>query len=289
MGKMHDDQVDTDESLVRRLLAAQFPQWTHLPVAHVPASGTEHDLYRLGSSLVVRMPMLASAVGQAERDLRWLPAIAPHLPIAVPVPLAIGTPQFGYPFAWSVYPWLDGSPAHLPNVEAAVSLAQFVLALQGIDAAAGPPRNGRGGPLAPRDPDVRKALAQLSGSTDTRAAAVAWERALDAPAWDGPPTWLHGDLHPGNMLAHNGNLSGIIDWGCLAVGDPACDLLPAWTFFDSGTREVFRATLGVDDAMWERGRGWALSIGLIALPYYQDTNPELAEIARRAVESVLNT
>jgi aminoglycoside phosphotransferase (APT) family kinase protein len=134
---------------------------------------------------------------------------------------------------------------------------------------------------------LRAAIAECSGMIDTEAATAAWDAALQASAWNGPPVWIHGDLLPGNLLVHQGRISAVIDFGCLGVGDPACDLIVAWTLLSTRTRGIFRAVLSVDDATWARGRGWALSIGLIALPYYQHTNPVFASIARRAIDEVL--
>lgn len=294
-GKMHADEVETSAALVRRLLAAQFPRWAHLPITPVPSAGTDNALYRLGDDMVVRLPRIHWAVGQVDKEQRWLPRLAPLLPLDIPVPLAAGAPGAGYPWRWSVYRWLDGENATLDRLadpgQAAADLAGFVAALQRIDATGGPPpgdhNSWRGVPLARRDAATRAAIAALRGILDTDAATTAWEAALAAPAWGGPPVWLHGDLQAGNLLARDGRLSAVIDFGCLGVGDPACDLLPAWSLFTAETRPVFRAALAVDDATWARGRGWALSFGLIALPYYWDTNPGLAAIARHAIAEAL--
>jgi aminoglycoside phosphotransferase (APT) family kinase protein len=292
---MHADQVETHVSLVGRLLAAQFPQWARLPIEPVPSAGTDNALYRLGSGMVVRHPRIHWATGQVEKEHRWLPRLAPHLPLAIPAPLAMGRPGEGYPWRWSVYRWLDGENATLERLadprQAATELAQFIAALQRIDSTGGPLSGAhnfaRGVPLALRDPPTRAAIAELRGTLDIDAATAAWEAALRAPAWHRPPVWVHGDLQPGNLLAVGGRLSAVIDFGGLGVGDPACDLMVAWNLFSADTREVLRAALGVDDATWARGRGWALSVGLIALPYYRSTNPALAGIARRAIEEAL--
>jgi aminoglycoside phosphotransferase (APT) family kinase protein len=294
-GKMHTDEVGTDASLVRRLIAAQFPGWAELPIRPVPSAGTDNALYRLGDEMVVRLPRIHWAVGQAEKEYQWLPRLAPRLPLAIPVPLALGEPGEGYPWRWSVHSWLPGenaTPERLTDPDqAAIDLAQFVAALQRIDATGGPPpgpyNSFRGVPLAARHAETRSAIAELHGVLDTDAVTAAWEAALRAPVWHGPPVWLHGDLQSGNLLARNGRLSAVIDFGCLGVGDPACDVMAAWMFLSTETRDVFRAVLQVDEATWARGRGWALSFGLIALPYYQSTNPVLAGIARRAIDETL--
>ena len=292
---MHPDEAPTDAPLVARLLAAQFPAWAHLPLTRIESTGTDNALYRLGPELAVRLPRRPSAAGQVAKEARWLPALASHLPIAIPVPLAMGQPGEGYPHPWGVYRWLEGETAHAERLAdpgaAAESLAAFVTALQAIDAREAPLPGAhnahRGVPLAARDRAVRAALDRLAGEIDTTAAAAAWERALAAPVWAGPPTWLHGDLSPFNLLARGGELSAVIDFGCLGAGDPACDLQPAWNLLPPVARERFRARLAADDAMWERGRGWALSVAVIQLPYYRDTNPGLAANSRFTIDAVL--
>lgn len=294
-GKMHDDEVDTSPSLVKRLLTAQFPQWAALPIEPVLSAGTDNALYRLGRDMAVRLPRIAWAVGQVDKEQRWLPALAPRLPLAIPAPLAKGEPGEGYPWHWSVYQWLEGENAILERMadpaQAAAQLAQFITALQRIDPTGGPlpgaHNSSRGVPLALRDAQTRAAIASLHDTLDTDAVTAAWETALRVPAWNGPPVWIHGDLQSGNLLAQQGRLSAVIDFGCLGVGDPACDLQVAWNLFSAEPRKIFRAALPVDAATWARGRGWALSVGLIALPYYRDTNPVLAGISRRAIEEVL--
>jgi aminoglycoside phosphotransferase (APT) family kinase protein len=294
-GKMYVDEVDTDVSLVGRLLAAQFPQWADLAIEPVRSAGTDNTIYRLGDDMAVRLPRIHGATGQVDKEHQWLPRLAPLLPLAIPVPLAKGTPGEGYPWQWSVYRWLAGENATIERLadpsQAAMALAQFIAALQRIDPTGGPPAGPdnffRGVPLAMRDPHTRTAIASLHGTLDPHAVITAWEAALRAPAWHGLPVWIHGDLQSGNLLAHQGRLSAVIDFGCLGVGDPACDLQVAWNLLSAETRDVFRAALPVDDATWARGRGWALSIGLINLPYYQNTNPVLAGMSRRAIEEIL--
>ncbi len=292
---MHPDEVHTDAALVRRLIAAQLPQWNDLPIERVRSAGTDNAIYRLGEAMAVRLPRRPSATPQVEKEHVWLPQLAPHLPLAIPVPLALGAPGEGYPWHWAVHRWLAGEPASSERIadpaQAAADLARFVAALQRIDPsdgpAAGPHNFFRGVPLAMRDPHTRAALAKLGDAIDVAAATAAWETALGVPAWDGPPVWLHGDLQAGNLLANRGRLGAVIDFGCLGVGDPACDVAAAWMFLSSDTRAVFRDGLAVDDATWARGRGWALSVSLVALPYYRDTNPVLVATSRRAIDEVL--
>jgi aminoglycoside phosphotransferase (APT) family kinase protein len=294
-GKMHVDEIETSVSLVARLLTAQFPQWADLPVAPVPSAGTDNALYRLGADMLVRLPRIHWAIEQGDKERQWLPRLATFLPLAIPAPIAKGQPGEGYPWHWSVYRWLEGENATTGRIadprQAATDLAQFIASLQRIDATGGPPpgphNSYRGEPLVMRDTRTRDAIATLRAALDADAVTAVWDAAIEAPAWQGTPVWIHGDLQSGNLLAAQGRLSAVIDFGCLGVGDPACDVMAAWMFLSAETRDVFRETLQVDNATWARGRGWALSVGLIALPYYQDTNPALAGIARRAIHEAL--
>jgi aminoglycoside phosphotransferase (APT) family kinase protein len=293
--KMHADEIETDAALVRRLLEAQFPQWADLPIEPVPSAGTDNALYRLSENMVVRLPRIHWATGQVDKECTWLPRLAPHLPLSIPVPLARGNPGEGYPYHWSVCLWLPGENAAIERLsdpfQAAVDLAQFILALQQIDSTNGllPDEHdlARGKPLVLRDPYTRQAITSLEGMLDTRAVTAAWEAALLASPWDKAPVWIHGDLMSGNLLAKNGRLSAVIDFGCLAVGDPAYDVMAAWLSLPAEARSVFREVLRVDDDTWNRARGLALSIGLFALPYYKETNPALTAASRRTIDAVL--
>lgn len=293
--RMHADEADVDAALVRRLLAACFPDWAPRPLVPVASSGTDHALYRLGDDLLVRLPRLARVVDQVEREHRWLPRLAPQLPVAIPTPVARGSPAAGYPWPWSVYRWLAGEnpvAGRIPDAgRLATELAAFVAALHAIDPAGGPPPGAgtffRGAPLATRDERTRAALAALRGEIDTKSASAVWGEALRTPPHAGPPVWIHGDLAPGNLLCVDGRLAAVIDFGGSGVGDPACDLIVAWNLFDDAARRVYRSALAVDEATWSRGRGWALSVALLQLPYYRDSNPALAANARRTIREVL--
>jgi len=288
--KMHAGEVDIDVSLVRRLLAAQFPQWADLPLEPLQSAGTDNAIYRLGDNMAVRLPRIDWSVGQVETEHRWLPRLAHHLPLAVPVPLAKGIPGEGYPWPWSVHRWLEGENAAIERIadlgQAATDLARFVAALRQIDPTGGPPAS-RGVPLAMQDEPTREAIEALRGMIDVDAATAAWQAALGEPVWDGPPVWVHGDLLPGNLLVERDRLSAVIDFGGLGVGDPACDLMSAWALFSGESRDVFRAALAVDDATWARGRGHALSWALIFIPYYLETNPVGVSAARRTLDEVI--
>ncbi len=287
---MHADGVDVDEALVSRLIDIQVPQWRGMPLERVWSSGTDNAMYRLGDDMVVRLPRIEWAVGDVAKEQEWLPRLAPRLPLAIPTPLHHGLPGAGYPWPWSVYRWLEGehpvADGPRDGDQLARDLAEFVAALHRVETAEGPPAT-RGVPLAQRDEQTRAAIDQLADRIDTGAATPAWERALEAPMWDGPPVWIHGDLKPDNLLLTHGRLSAVIDFGALGVGEPAADLIVAWNLLTGEEREVLRADVGVDEATWARGRGWALSIALIALPYYWTTNPPLVASSLRVLHEVL--
>lgn len=290
---MHAGEIDTDVALVRRLLAGQFPQWADLAIDPVASYGTDHDIYRLGDELAARLPRIGWATAQAAKEAEWLPKLAPHLPLGVPVQLAMGQPAEGYPFEWSVYEWLPGENANGTIddlVQAAVDLAAFVNALRRVDVTGAHPRHrgARGAPLEELDEYVRRSIAELGDRVDGASALRSWEESLAAPQWHGEEVWVHGDLLPGNLLVVGGRLSAVIDFGGLNVGDPACDLQPAWNVFVGDSRMRYRAELEVDDASWLRGRGWALAQAVAALPYYWHTNLGMIRQASHALAQVLD-
>jgi aminoglycoside phosphotransferase (APT) family kinase protein len=289
---MHSVELDIDKALVTRLIAAQFPQWSDLPVVKVPSAGTDHAIYRLADDMVVRLPRIPGVARQVDTEQRWLPLLAPQLPLQVPVPLGRGVPGQGFPMPWSVYAWLDGENAFdrpiIDMRDAAIELGGFVAALRRLDAT-DVPQSFRGGPIGSSGYDARASIRDLGadGTIDGEAATAAWEQVLALPQWEGPPGWLHGDLMPGNLLTRHGRLTGVIDFGIVGIGDPACDLIPAWYLFGGDTRELFRAAADVDDTTWARGRGWALCLGLGAEHHYRVKNPALAAAGRKAMFEAL--
>lgn len=282
-----------DASLVRQLVRSRFPQWAHLPVTPLPG-GWDHRSFRLGESMVVRLPSSAAYAGQVEKENHWLPVLAPLLPLTIPEPLALGEPAQGYPWRWAINGWIDGETATEANVrdqsEFAAALASFLHALQGIDArdgpAAGPDNFFRGGPLATYDAEARQAIRILDGKIDGRTAMGVWDAAV-ATRWRRPPVFLHGDISAGNLLVQQGCLYAVIDFGMLAAGDPACDLAVAWSFLAPGSRSDFRSTLGLDDGTWARGRGWALWKASIVASGMTMTNTDEGARAWRTIDQVL--
>jgi aminoglycoside phosphotransferase (APT) family kinase protein len=288
--RMHADELDVGVGLVRRLLAEQFPEWEGLPLEPVLPLGTDNANFRLGDELLVRLPRRPGTSVTLEKERRWLPRLAPHLPLPVPVPLAEGGAADGYPFAWSVYRWLPGETATVAPIadplQLAHDLAELIAALWRIDPSDGPAPGEhnffRGEPLAARDEAMRVGVAALAGEVDVNAVTAAWDDALAAPEWQRAPVWIHGDLDARNLLVQDGRLSAVIDWGSAGVGDPACDVMVAWKLLPPDARGVFRAALDIDDPTWRRGRGWALSQAIGALAYYtEETNAVLVLEARR--------
>ena len=279
---------DIDAALVEALLRTQFPEYATLPIARVQSAGTDNAMFRLGSELVVRLPLYAGAEAQVDKEHTWIPFLAPELPLPIPVPVGRGMPGDGFEMQWSIYRWLDGTNAFdEPIVDlrrAAISLAQFGTALRLVDPTGGPP-SFRGGVLADQEMDVLAAIADLGadGIVDREVALDAWRGIVRLPQWSGPPVWTHSDLLPGNLLVRNGRLRAVIDFGGIGVGDPACDMMAAWTVFGADERPIFREHSNVDDDTWQRGRGWAFGFGLMAYHYHHESNPVLAAVGLRAL------
>ncbi len=261
----HHDKIQIDTSLVQQLIATQFPAWTDLDIKPVAFSGWDNKTFHLGDHMTARLPSHAEYASQVEKEQYWLPKLAPHLPLPIAMPLAMGKPGAGYPLRWSIYTWLLGNTASINHIDDlcqfATALAEFLTALQLCDASGGPLAGvhsfHRGGALATYDAETREAIASLDDKAYIEAATAVWNLAL-ASTWQRQPIWVHGDIAIGNLLVNNGKLSAVIDFGQLCIGDPACDLVIAWTFFTAESRDAFRATLRLDNATWARGRGWAL-------------------------------
>jgi aminoglycoside phosphotransferase (APT) family kinase protein len=289
----HFDGV-IDATLVRRLVSTQFPQWAGLEIRPVDVDGWDNSTYRLGRNMTVRLPSNESYAAQVAKEQRWLPVLAPQLPLPIPAPLGQGTPSPDYPMPWSVYGWLDGDTvdASPPDdlTRLATSLAGFLNALMRVDPTGGPepgPHNFyRGASLTTYDAQTHRALDALAGVVPVSAALEVWAAAL-AAQWPGPAVWFHGDVAAGNLLAGDGRLSAVIDFGSSGVGDPACDTAIAWTLLSGESRAAFRADLEVDANAWARGRGWTLWKALITIAGSRDSDPVAAARATRVLDEVL--
>lgn len=271
MTEFHEDgRAGIDAELVRRLIARQFPQWADLPVTPVKVDGWDNRTYRLGSELTARLPTHSAYVAAVDKEHQWLPVLAPHLPVAIPTAVAKGSPGEGYPYPWAIRRWIDGRTATRDTVAdlsaLARAIAEFILALQSVDTTGGPLAGEhsfyRGAPPEHYHDETLEALAVLKGRIDTDLAREVWDAAL-ATSWDRSPVWFHGDIASGNLLVQEGRLSAVIDFGTSGVGDPACDLVIAYTFFSGSSRSAFRDAVQQDAATWARARGWALWKALI--------------------------
>ena len=278
---MHADEVVVDGALVSRLLTEQMPDLADRPLTAVEPWGTDNAIWRLGDDLVVRLPRIHWAAGQSDREAAWLPRIAPHLPVAVPKPLAIGAPGFGYPYRWAVHTWIPGEGATLDRlrdpVAFATDLAEVVRKLRAVPTDGAPPPHNRARPLQAYDEATRWAIDRARDLIDADVATAVWEEALAAPPYDGPLVWVQGDLE-GNCLVRAGRLRGIVDWGYACIGDPAVDVQVVWSpLFTDDSRRAFLDALDVDEATIIRSRGAAVNQACAALPYYLHTYPLIVE------------
>jgi aminoglycoside phosphotransferase (APT) family kinase protein len=288
------DDPRIDATLVRDLIASQFPHWADLDVEPVSAQGWSNRAFRLGRDKLVRLPRLAAYEAAIEKECFWLPKLAPSLPLPIPLPLAVGQPQTEFKMKWAVFQWIAGEAAALENIDDldtfAHATATFLLALQSINASDSPLPGKhnfyRGGSLATYDSQVHQALACLQDKIDVEIAREIWQTAL-ACEYRNAHVWIHGDVSLGNLLVQGGVLSAVIDFGNMAVGDPACDLVIAWNVFEAQSRAVFRNTLRLDDATWARGRGWALWKAIIIVAGLAKTNAIELATPRRIIEAVI--
>jgi aminoglycoside phosphotransferase (APT) family kinase protein len=284
--------VTIDEALVGQLVQRQFAQWSNLPVVKVVPGGWDNRTFRLGKELLVRLPSAQRYVAQVEKEQVWLPKLASVLPLPIPAPIAMGKPGSGFPWVWSIYQWQEGVTVDQARIEnsdgLAFDLARFLTSLYKADASRGPPPGQhnfyRGGDLAVYADEARAAIVQLGKTIDGPACTVLLEDAL-ASKWQNPPVWVHGDVTPGNLLTINGELSAVIDFGSSAVGDPSCDMAIAWTYFDRSGREVLRRELGLDEAAWTRGKGWALWKALITMSG-NSSNQKMLSLAQTTLQAL---
>jgi aminoglycoside phosphotransferase (APT) family kinase protein len=291
--KLRAGKHNVDVGLVERLIAAQFPQWSGLPVREVAFDGWDNWTFRLGDSMKVRLPSDAGYVPQVEKEAEWLPRLAPLLPVPIPAPIAVGAPGEGYPWPWTICNWIEGDTAGRDSAANSVDLARdiagFLRQLQAIEPAGGPPAgvqsSYRGAPLEVYDGDTQRCLAALEMRIDTRAARAVWDAAV-ASTFEGPPVWFHGDIAAGNLLVQDGRLRAVLDFGCSGIGDPACDLVLSWVFFDGPARAGFREAVAMEEETWVRARGWALWKAMLLLENGSVTHPA-ENCAAKVVEAVI--
>ncbi|NTF07888.1 aminoglycoside phosphotransferase family protein [Agrobacterium rubi] len=291
-----DDRIEVSAETVAALVAEQFPQWAHLPVTPVEHSGWDNRSFRLGETMLVRLPSAMHYVAQVQKEQRWLPYLAARLPLPIPEPLALGQPGQGFPWNWSIYRWLDGTPLALTLHQTDLDLlardvAGFLTALQAVDASNGPAAGShnfhRGGSLSVYSDETEASIIALSDEIDVDVARDIWAKAI-ASKWQGAPVWVHGDIAEGNLLMENGRLAAVIDFGSSAVGDPSTDLILAWTVLDKDSRRVFRDLLPLDSQTWQRARGWALWKALITLAAQRSNETLLAKWSHRTIREVFS-
>jgi aminoglycoside phosphotransferase (APT) family kinase protein len=287
--KLHEGEVDIDLTLVEQLVATQFPRFSELPLCPVESSGTVNAIYRLGEELCVRLPRLEKWAPSLEKELRWLPRLAPHLSLEIPEAVAVGAPANGYPLVWAIYRWIDGRPYRDELVDdgarAGKDLAQFVKELRRVNPAGGP--SGGRKPLRQLDDITRRALAAAGCAIDTVAATAVWDSAVELPLWEGNGVWIHADLLRPNVLVDGGRVRAVVDFGGVGVGDPAADVIAAWSVFGPVGRAAFRECLDIDDQTWNRGRGYALHQAAMIIPYYNETDPAFVDLAKRTLDQIL--
>lgn len=291
---MHKNELLINESMVRILLDTQCSCWANLPLTAIPSTGTEHSLFRLGVDYIIRLPRVEWSVGSVnktiEKEFKWIPQLGKLLNVPIGEPLFKGNPDKNYPWQWIIAKWNDG---YNPDFEKeneynllAKDLAYFLNDLHKVNLQNGP-LSRRGIPLLELNMETRKAIAELENEIDTQVVTKLWTQLLNIPIWNQPPVWVHGDFLPGNILVSDNRLNAVIDFSDLGVGDPACDLIIAWSLFNDTSRQIFKDHLvNIDDDTWERGKGWALSIALIMLPYYKHSNPVMATLARKILKNI---
>jgi aminoglycoside phosphotransferase (APT) family kinase protein len=287
---MHDGEIAIDAALVRRLIVEQFPELSRLPLREVRSTGTVNAVFRIGDRLAARIPRVPRWSGDLEKELAWLPALRERLTVTIPRPVHTGVASAAYPVTWAIYEWIDGVPYSDDRVDdevqAAQDLALFITELRQFDIAGAPPAGRR--PLRELDAITREAIAASAGVIDAAAATATWGDVVETPEWEGSPVWIHTDLLRPNLLVADGRLTAVIDWGGVGIGDPAADVIAAWSVLGAAGRSVFRTSLEVDERTWNRGRVFALHQAALIIPYYRDTNPGFVTMAVRTIREILS-
>ena len=289
---MHDNEFFIDESLVRKLLQSQQEELSNLPLLPVSSHGSDHALFRLGENYVIRLPRVAGAVKGIEKESIWTPKLSKHFNIPTSKPAYVGKSEAYYPYNWLIMNWIEGNNPDFEKTDEhsqiVKDLAHFINTLHGIKLVNGP-RSRRGIPLTNLDQQVKECFTQISNEYDTIKLNKIWQSIIDTPYWNKELVWIHGDLHQGNILCRYNRLAGVIDFSDIGMGDPATDLMIAWTLLNKNSREQFKnSLLMIDECMWIRGKGWALSMAAIMLPYYKSRNPYYAKLARRIIDEIIN-
>ncbi len=288
--------MNINPDLARNLIAKQFPEFAHLPIISVEKQGHDNRTYRLGHNMLIRMPTAEPYALKVSKEQELLPCLASHLTINIPVPLKMGAVSTDYPFPFSIYKWLDGRSANLLVLDddclakIALDLAKFLKELQAIDSSFGPPPGQhnwwRGDHVSVYDKGAREQIAKLSSVIDADKAIALWERACKT-RWVQSSVWIHGDFAAGNILIQDGKLSAIIDFGGMGVGDPACDLVIAWTFLKDKAREIFIRDMTLDEDTWLRAKAWVLWKATFELCESTDQNSPEASLQKTIIEDVL--
>jgi len=288
---VHEGEYQIDDDLVADLIRSQMRHWADLPLRRLDSAGTVNVAFRLGADKLVRLPRHPDFSEGPLKEAEWLPALRPQLPLEIPEHLALGSPADSFPSHWSVLSWIDGQNATRAALSdlhsAARQLGEFVLAIRRVPTDGAPDDNYRGHGLSPVDTDVRQRIDQLPDWYDRTAILDVWRACASAPEWKGQSTWFHGDLYANNLIAQDGRLVAVIDFEGCSAGDPSIDLIAAWWMFDQASRKTFRDAVDPDEPQWLRGKGWALFMGVSAIPYYRDTNPAFAELAGKAIDEIL--
>lgn len=274
---------------IHNLVKNQFPEWRDLEIKPILPLGTDNLMYRLGNDKIIRIPITKESILDIEKEINCLPKFS-NLPITTPQIIAIGQEAKEQNSRWIICNWIKGDNFNKNNIQdqkqAAIDLANFINELQKIDIT-NAPESRRGKPLQNFDKKVRESIKSLDDCYDIKLLNNIWEKALDAEIWTKSPVWIHSDLHEGNVITHNGKISAIIDFGLAGIGDPACDIVPAWTLLQKEAQTTFRNHINADEETWKRGHGWALSFGVIAYSYYRKTKHPIAEISRKVIDEVI--
>lgn len=279
--------------IAKCLVMEQFPQWADLPIVPVSNNGWDNRTFHLGEKMLLRFPSAAGYAPQVEKEQKWLPFLAPKLPLLIPTPLGLGKPGHGYIWNWSIYNWIDGETVSksqsIDKVRLASQLASFLKVLYQIPTNGGPLPGEhnyyRGGKISTYRNDILKALKILEPNLDGKMFRNIWESGAETE-WQRPALWVHGDISPSNLLLQDGDLNAVIDFGLLSVGDPACDLAIAWTFFDSKGRKTFHNHISLDEETWRRGRAWALWKALIISSGLSSSNNIENNLAQRTIKEI---